>query len=398
MVQVIEVPGILGSSGLGGFGSALGEALGMRAKQQKQQQTQEARGILEQALSEGERDPFKLIQLAKNAGIDEKSFLKAYELSKPNILDQFLQKKEGGMDNLSSTTDLEERENLVLDNQELTEKLAQMPDDLVYSLRASNDPNERNFGQAVFDLKKEANKNANEERKFHTSVTDEMEKDLRSERQLVDDQERTLRNMKIGMQSGDVGFMSQNWWAEQMGPAFEGFLTSGGALSKQAIKEQLVTGFKGIPAKGINVFIEKTVASATPSLMKSANANRIIMEALDENVQLKKADVEAKEEVRKQQLKEYGYLRRGWDEEAKELAKEKKEIIGMRTAYKLQSIIESEQSQDELKRVAKQKVSKGTPMTKRNMKVFKEVYGNDARAMAKKLGYSIYTQSEIDKL
>jgi hypothetical protein len=409
MVQVIQQPGKFDA--FADFGTVLGDVLKQQsAKKQQAQAQQEFQNILPNL------DPNKplniqqtlqLQKLAQQAGYDPKAVMEAIKLNKPSFLQQLkdenqlrnnqpiLQQVIGEEEQL---TPLEKNSNILVDSKEQVQPFDYITDQQAQALLASPDPAERAFAQGLIDQRKEVKKDFREERDYNTKRTEKYTDKMENLRSVVDDKKRTIRNMKFALGSRDFGLLSQDWWAQQLGSSFVGLITPEGQIFNQGVKEFLVDSYKELPARGINMFVEKTIASAISGIGKSAIANRMGIELFDEKVALEDAEIKAYDEIAENHMKKYGYVKMGIEKEVKNKVKEFKKESANRVAYKLRSIIESEKSDDELKELAKKRVGEGTPMTARNKKIFQDVYGDKARDMAKKLGYVIYSKEELEKL
>lgn len=247
----------------------------------------------------------------------------------------------------------------------------------------------------LLKARKEKTRTFEADRAYHTQGLPKFEEGMRARRESNQKKTSALEMSRNAIESDQVGAFSKANLAKRLGiPELE---TLEGAALTLAGKENLLSNMSRVSAKGQNVWFEQRVNSMFPGVGKKKEANLFVNEALEgENIMDRMYDKEISQ-LKQKDEQEFGYPKvNTLDERARDLIKDKEQNVMKRTAYRSKVLEENDKSDIALRRQAGKSVVKGTPLTKRMMKLYKEKFGSAEKGYeaAKKNGYNIPTKEE----
>jgi len=255
-----------------------------------------------------------------------------------------------------------------------------------------------NAAKNEIERRQQEQKRFNEERDFHTKGAAKAVEHVQKLRQSIPKKEVALALAKDAVASGEVGAFSLNNLAQRFG--IPELTTAKGAQLINAGKENLIANLSQVSAKAQNQWIEQRFSSMFPQIGLSKEANETMATMLESEVKIDRSYEEAFNKLEKQDLDQFGYVKSDIDRRARDIAEPRDKEIIDETSYRLREIYEREKGVKNLTDNVYQKVSKGTPLTLQNAKVFALKFNNDfdrAIEHAKKMGYRIPTTEEVEK-
>lgn len=255
-----------------------------------------------------------------------------------------------------------------------------------------------NAAKNEIDRRQQEQKRFNEEREFHAKGTQKTFENIQKLRTALPKKESALALAKDAIASGEVGPFSLNNLAQRMGiPEFN---TAKGAQLVFAGKENLIGNLSQVAAKAQNQWIEQRFSTMFPQIGQTKEANESVATMLESELKMDQAYLQAFDEIEKQDMEKFGYVKSDIDRRAREQAHNREKEIINESSYKLREIYEREKGVSELSKNVNQKVVKGTPLTLQNAKVFALKFKGDfdkAIEHAKKMGYRIPTNEEVEQ-
>ncbi len=271
--------------------------------------------------------------------------------------------------------------------------IATATDNQVAGLLANKDTEK--IGKMILDQRLNAQKIANENKLYARESNKDWKKKMSQLAEETLDADWWHDKMEYAILTGDQSFFSQDNFYNLTGLTY--YITATGKLFDSAGKHLLVGGFKNIPAKGINMYVEKVVARSIPQMGASKEANLTAHAAMVGSNQIKKDILKAGLEVRKEDMEKYGYEKPGWEERARERALPLIKETYDKTAYKLRQLEETEKT---IGKLVDKKVIKGTFLTKKMGKAIVGKFDGDqdkALKYAEKMGYTITSNEQLDR-
>lgn len=255
-----------------------------------------------------------------------------------------------------------------------------------------------NAAKNEIERRQQTQKRFTEERAFHTKGTAPAMESVRKLRSSLPKKESALALAKDAIASGEVGPLSLNNLAQRMGvPEFN---TAKGAQLVFAGKENLIGNLSQVAAKAQNQWIEQRFSTMFPQIGQTKEANETITTMLESELKMDQAYLQAFDQIEKQDMEQFGYVKNDIDRRARDQAHEQEKEIINESSYKLREIYEREKGATDLSKNVNQKVVKGTPLTLQNAKVFALKFKGDfdkAIEHAKKMGYRIPTNEEFER-
>jgi hypothetical protein len=238
------------------------------------------------------------------------------------------------------------------------------------------------------------------DRAYHQKQADIAINNSRTIRDTLYKKENALNLMDQAINTGDTGPVSMANISQHLG--IPELMPAAGTQLSQAAKEFFFGNLSRVSAKGQNQWMEQRVANLMANIGDpkiNALMKQVILKSefeLDKNY-LKEFDRLSEEDNKK-----YGYVRNDIEQRAyKNTEKQNNQVLN-EASYKTRKLFEQEKGPQWLKEQAasKQKVSKGTYLTEGMANEFYKRSGGDfnkAIINAKKLGYTIGTQEEMNK-
>lgn len=249
------------------------------------------------------------------------------------------------------------------------------------------------LGQTYLQNIQNQKKDFREERKYHTDLTKESQKEVEQLRSSLPKKQMALSLARQAIQSGDLSFFSKDKLADITG--IDAFRTAQGAELITASKENLLSNMSRVSSKAQNIWFEQRLNSMFPKIGNSKEANFTIQEMLEGEEAMDKAYIEAYDRLAQEDNERYGFERKDIAKRAREATKSINKEILDRTSYRIKELEEQQKGLSFLKKQAGKNVVPGTPLTLAMAKVYKDKFGKDALAVAKKNGYKIPTLEEF---
>lgn len=241
--------------------------------------------------------------------------------------------------------------------------------------------NEANLSQRIAKEKSERSK-FESNREFESKRSLPILKKNDEARESLPVKENSLIQMKDAIRNGDVDSIF-NTLADFTG--IEAFRSPEGAKFKTAGKEFFLSSLNRVGVKP-NQWLEQQVSDALPKIGRSPEGNLISTELLQYDFDIEKRRVELVDELSDKFQKELGYVPGNIAKEADKQLKPYVEQRQKKLAYDLRSIQE-EYNPELIENLDKAKP--GTPLTETKARYLIQTFGDDAEAVAKKLGYDI---------
>lgn len=188
------------------------------------------------------------------------------------------------------------------------------PDPRALSLLASSENVEdRRLAESIVEQEKMASKERAESQKQHFEIAKDTLKSAASQAESLPQKEIALESMKDAIKNRNLGFFSRDNLAEITG--IEGLRSSEGAVFKTAGKEFFIGNLGRVGARGLNQWLERQISDMMPKLGRSTEANLIVSEALNTELDVSRKQIELTEQIADRQEKEFGGPRRNLSSE-----------------------------------------------------------------------------------
>lgn len=272
--------------------------------------------------------------------------------------------------------------------------IQRISDDQLVAL--SINPKFKNVASTELKRREIDRKTFESDRKYHAEGAKDAEKRAVGLREALPKKQSALNLAREAIQSGEVGPFSLANLAERTG--IKEFQTAKGAQLTTAAKENLLSNMSRVSAKAQNMWFEQRLNSMFPEIGKKMAANEATSIMLQGEIDMDNNWLEAYNQLARNDMEKYGYVRRDADQRASELSNDKNLEIMKKTSYELRKNYEQEKGVRWMAENAKKKVVQGTPLTPEMFVVILEESGGDknkAIENAKKYGYTIPTQEQI---
>ena len=230
------------------------------------------------------------------------------------------------------------------------------------------------------------------ERTYHTGFSKEAEKEVEGLRNSLPKKEMSLNFARDAIQNGDVSYFSLDKLADVTNQDL--FRTAKGAQLITASKENLLSNMSRVSAKGQNQWFEQRLNTMFPKIGQNQEANLTVQEMLEGEVAMDKAYLNEFDRISEEDQKNYGFVKKDINKRAHNAAKAKQKEIFQRTTFRMKEIEEVEKGLSELKKEVGKNVPRGTPLTLAMAKLYRDKFGKEAQAVAKKNGYYIPSVEE----
>lgn len=250
-----------------------------------------------------------------------------------------------------------------------------------------------NVGRALRSAKDSAITRRNEDRKYHTEFTKELEKEANQQRASLPKKEMALNFARNALETGDLGYFSLDKLADATG--FDVFRTSKGAQLITAAKENLLGNMGRVSSRAQNMWFEQRLNSMFPKIGQSKEANLTVQEMLEGELALDQAYLNAFDEMSQKDEKQYGFVKKDISKRVHDAIRPLEKEIMRRTSYRMKEVEEQEKGISALKKEAGKNVVEGTPLTLAMAKIYKDKFGDNALKVAEKNGYYIPTVEEF---
>ncbi len=278
-----------------------------------------------------------------------------------------------------------------------------IPDEALVYASASDDKPLADFGKTNLDYRDSLHKRFTADRTYHTSRSkkymesiDSLRSDLRSKRSAIE-------NLKFGIKQGNLEQFGQDWWADRLGKWGTGLVTPTGALVKTNVKEFMIGDLSRISGRP-NMFIEQRILGMTPQIGQTDESNLAMLTSLEGQTELQEKKVQLTDEIAERFENELGYVPGNISRIVDQALQPYAIDIQNKEAYQMRTL---QERSDGLEKLANKKVVQGTPLTK-EMATFlykkalekepdKEKAKIKAKKFAGKLGYTIHTAEEYER-
>lgn len=149
--------------------------------------------------------------------------------------------------------------------------------------------------------------------KQHHEIAKDTLKDVATKASGLPQKQMALDSLREAIQERNLGFFSPDNLAELTG--IEGLRSPEGALFKTASKEFFLGNLSRVGAKGINQWIERQVSDMAQKIGRSTEANLVVTEALQADLDVEKKQIELTNRIADEMEKKYGYVRRDLTEQ-----------------------------------------------------------------------------------
>lgn len=275
--------------------------------------------------------------------------------------------------------------------------LANIPENALVAAASSTNRNVSNFGKAALEAKKIENTNFQAERKYQSQRSIPFLKEIDNQRMAIRNKNFALSELDAAIANKETGGFTFN----NLARIFDRpeLLTASGAQLISAAKELLVSNIGRLGPRP-NQWVEQQVSLAIPDLGKSPTANAVLSEGIRGQVKLDSERVRLVDEFAAQDEKELGYVRGDIASRVDKAMEPYAEKVQRQAAYRIREIFEEEKGISKLKKNLMKKVPSGTPLTRVMAKLFYQQYQDSAKAIenAKKLGYTIYSNEEVEEV
>ena len=150
-------------------------------------------------------------------------------------------------------------------------------------------------------------------------------------------------------------------------------------------------------ARAQNLWFEQRLNSMFPKIGQSEEANLTVQEMIEGEVALDKLYTEKYDQLAPEDDQKYGFVKKDIDKRVHDEIKQGEKEIFNRTAYRLRELEEREKGLEFLKGKVGKNAIKGTPLTIAMAKLYKDKFGENALAVAKKNGYYIPSLEEFKR-
>jgi hypothetical protein len=230
------------------------------------------------------------------------------------------------------------------------------------------------------------------ERGYHTGFSKTAEENVAKLRESIPRKEMALSLARNAIEAGDLSFFSKDKLADITG--IDAFRTAKGAQLITASKENLLSNMSRTSARAQNLWFEQRLNSMFPKIGQSDEANLTIQEMLDGELAMDKLYQTEFDRMARKDEEQLGYVRKDIDRRVREEVKPLEKQIFSRTMFRLRELEEQEQGLEKIQKQVGKNVLKGTPLTLAMAKLYKNKFGKDAQAVARKNGYHIPTLEE----
>lgn len=232
-----------------------------------------------------------------------------------------------------------------------------------------------------------------EERKYHTDYSKKAEENISKIHEMLPGLENSLDLVRDSVESGNVGAFSWANLSRRLGlPELQ---SAKGKQLETAVKENLLSNMSRVSARAQNIWFEQRLNSMIAQAGTSKEANLSAQEVLEAELAMKRSYLTAFERIAEEDEQKYGYVRKDAEKRAHAASKPLEKQVFDRQVYRLKDLEEQEKGDSSLKKSVGQKVTKGTPLTIRMAKFYKEKFGDKALEVAKKNGYFVPTVDEV---
>lgn len=403
---------VLQDSGLASGINTLAEILGQRKQQNLQRQQKNALSqVLSNADFSNQQGIAKFSRDYLSAGGEAKDIPQILKYSRPSALDRILGMRptqemgvpaDGvlGINEARSSVDIDPsipdrgRDSVVPTNPAIQgTPYSQIPDDMVLALSSSSNPEEAAFGKGLMELRKAAQKQYNEDRKFYSAKNKKFHDQIASKRGSIQKQKLALEEMKQGFLTRNPSEINRDWIASMFGSIGERFLTPEGALSLSAVKQYLIDDLASFTGQK-NVFLERQILASLPSLGKDPTANEVILNALQTRSALDEASLDIYDKLLSQDVSEKDLVKK-YTENMRAVENE----VLKDSSYKIQKAKENYTSQSDYPSFMEKKVTDGTPLTLTGFIYFVKKYGKkEGLEKAREFGYRTLSPDEYRRL
>lgn len=248
------------------------------------------------------------------------------------------------------------------------------------------------LGRVLQGMRKEEGRKFESERAYHTQFSKPIGEKVEGIRQSLNSKETALDYARRAIESGEVGALSLNKWADYLpGPIGEAIRSGKGIQLITAAKENLLSNMSRISAKGQNIWFEQRLNSMFPQAGRTDESNLTNVEMLESEAAMDRAYVNSYDKLVDDDIKKYGYVRSDIGKKAQQMAEDKQKEIFQRSIYRMKEIEEQAKGEQKLKTEVGKKVPRGTPLTLAMRVFYKDKYNdiNLALKKAKEDGYHV---------
>jgi len=277
-------------------------------------------------------------------------------------------------------------------------KTSSFSDQQLDALASSGVKELQSIAERATDQRKENRRQFESDRKFHTEQNKDSQKKFEASGEALPLKKSALVASRNAIESGDVGPFSFNAIADAIGGITgDAIRTASGAALNFAGKENLIANITRVSARAQNKFLEQQISLAFPKTGQSKESNLTVQTLLEQDYLMAQAYHDEYARIAQEDINKYGFTRQGLAQRAREASKVKEDQIIKSTSYTLREIQESEKGDQWLQKQKMKKVTQGTPLTSKMLKVLIEDTGSPEAAFkrAKQFGYVVYSEENM---
>lgn len=243
-------------------------------------------------------------------------------------------------------------------------------------------------------LRSEGRRQFEKNRDWHSARLKETEKKIKGLRETLPKKALALKMANDAIASGEIGAFSLSNLAQRLNiPELQ---TAKGSQLVTSSKEQFLSNMSRVSAKGQNQFFEQRLLDMLPKIGQSKEANDTVQAILEGEYEMDKDYLDTYSQLEANDMKKEGMVISDIESRVDKILEDKRQKTFDKTNYKLRTIYEREKGANWINENLKKKVPDGTILTKKTMKALYNVYGDYKKVIenAKKLGYTIPTQQQ----
>lgn len=241
-------------------------------------------------------------------------------------------------------------------------------------------------------------KTEREERNYHTKIADKAAEDFIARKEKVRTKEGALQLANEAIETGETGPFS--WANISKRLDIPELMNAAGTQLTQAGKDLFFGNMMRVSAKAQNQWLEQRITRLAAEVgdpeINALMKNTMLQSELD----LDKAYINSYEKIAKEDMDNFGYVRKDIQERAYKDSEAAAQEIMKRTSFQTRELYEREKGTDKLLEETEKRVPKGTYLTPLMANVFatktKEGDYQSILKRARALGYKIPTKEEME--
>lgn len=233
-------------------------------------------------------------------------------------------------------------------------------------------------------------------RNFHESGSAKALEDTDKLREAIRGKDSALALARQAVETGETGPLS--WANISRRLDVPELMNAAGTELNQAGKEFFFGNMQRVAAKAQNQWLEQRITQLAAQV-GDPKINALMKQTmLEAELDTSKAYLNAFDRISQQDMEKYGYVRKDIQSRAYQASEEASKKILDRTSYKTRQLYEEEKGSRWLKENVNKKVPKGTVLTSEMINVMIDHHKDIKKAVenALKLGYKVPTQQEVE--